>query len=237
LRISTLIGGLCGVLAAACAFSANAVAASACASSYSYAGLSAAAASHGVSARITPLANPLVSKGHVAGWIGVGGDGYGPHGSSEWIQVGLSAFEGSLYSNIYYEVRQPGYAAQYIRVKATVKPGESHRMAVLEVRNKPNAWRVWVDGKPVSPAYYLPGSHTGWNPQATSESWNASTHVCNNFAYSFQGIAVSAKPGGVWHGLGRNVPFQDAGYAMSRRSPAGFVAASSTLLRQLNSNG
>ena len=32
------------------------------------------------------------SSSHVAGWVGVGGPGLGPHGEDEWLQVGLATF-------------------------------------------------------------------------------------------------------------------------------------------------
>ena len=237
MRTSPLIRVLFGALAAACtacAIPAYASAATACSLDYSYAGLLASTRSHGISAVLSPMASPEVVKGHVAGWVGVGGAGFGPGGSSEWLQVGLGAFPGSV-SSIYYEVRQPDWAAKYIQVKANIAPGERHRVAVLEVRGRPNVWRVWMDGHAVSPPYYLAGSHAGWKPQASAESWNDSAGVCNNYAYSFSGISLAAHPGGSWHSLSSpGFKFEDPGYTMTRRSPTSFIAASSDLLRRLN---
>lgn len=229
---------LFGALAAACIACAvpayASPAAATCARTYSYAGMTASSRSHGISAVISPMASPEVIKGHVAGWVGIGGDGFGPGGSSEWIQIGLSAFPGSV-SSIYYEVRRPDWAAKYVLVKANVAPGEHHRVAVLEVHGRPSVWRVWMDGHAVSPPYWLPGSNVGWKPQATAESWNDSSHVCNNYAYSFSGILLSSRPGGSWHSLSsRGFEFEDAGYSMTRRSQTSFVAASRDLLRRLN---
>jgi len=224
---------LVGALAAACVAPGHAAAAAQCSKSYSYAGLTASTRSHGISATLTALALPDVLNGHVAGWVGVGGVGLGPGGSSEWIQVGLSAFPGTP-SKIYYEVRQPGWAAKYVEVKTSVALGERHRVGVLEARGKPNVWRVWVDGRPVSPMYYLPGSHAGWQPQATAESWNGDAGVCNNFAYGFEGISLMSKPGGAWRALSDpGFEFEDIGYSMTRRSPASFVASSRALLQTL----
>ena len=183
---------------------------------------------------LSPLAEPEVREGHVAGWVGVGGEGFGPGGSSEWIQVGLSAFPGGG-SSVYYEVKQPDSAANYVQVQANIAPGESHRVAVLEVHGRPSVWRVWMDGRAVSPMYYLPGSHAGWRPQATAESWNDNSGVCNNYAYAFSGIALATAPGGSWHGLkSRGVEFENAGYSLARSSPGSFIAASSELLRSLS---
>jgi hypothetical protein len=108
-------------------------------------------------------------------------------------------------------------------------------VAVLEVHGRPSVWRVWLDGHAVSPPYWLPGSHVGWKPEATAESWNDSSRVCNNYAYSFSGISLSSRPGGSWHSLNsRGFEFEDAGYSMTRRSQTSFVAASRELLRRLN---
>ena len=61
----------------------------------------------GVSARIAPLRAPNVAGGHVAAWVGIGGEGLGPGGATEWIQAGLSAFaDGRI--ELYYEVTLPG---------------------------------------------------------------------------------------------------------------------------------
>ena len=237
-RTSPLITMLFGALACICAagaIPAYAWAAATCSRTYSYAGMTASSPSHGISAVLSPIATPDVRKGHVAGWVGVGGDGFGPDGSSEWIQVGLSAFPGSG-SSIYYEVQQPDIGANYVEVQANIAPGERHRVAVLEVHGRPSVWRVWLDGRAVSPPYYLPGSHVGWKPQATAESWNNNANVCNNYAYSFSGISLAAAPGGGWHSLNsRGFEFEDAGYSMTRRSPTSFIAASRELLRRLNS--
>jgi hypothetical protein len=196
--------------------------------------MTAASPSHGISAVLSPIASPEVRKGHVGGWVGVGGEGFGPSGSSEWIQVGLSAFPESG-SSIYYEVKQPDSSASYVPVQTNIAPGEHHRVAVLEVRGHPSRWRVWLDGRAISPAYYLPLSHAGWKPQATAESWNDNGQVCNNYAYSFSDISVAAAPGGSWHTLNsRGAEFEDEGYSLKRRSPTSFIAASTELLRRLN---
>jgi hypothetical protein len=227
---------LVGALAATCGAApipAQASGAATCSRTYAYAGMTAASPSHGISAVLSPMVSPNVRKGHVAGWVGVGGDGFGPGGSSEWIQVGLSAFPGSG-SSIYYEVRQPDTAASYVQVRADIPPGEHHRVAVLEVHGRPNVWRVWLDGHAVSPPYYLPGSNVGWKPQATAESWNNNAKVCNDYAYSFSGISLAAAPGGSWHNLNsRGLEFADTGYSLTRRSPTSFIAASRELLRRL----
>jgi hypothetical protein len=74
----------------------------------------------------------------------------------------------------------------------------------------------------------------GWKPQATAESWNDDGQVCNDYAYSFSGISLAEAPGGKWQSLNsRGFEFEDAGYSMTRRSPASFIAASRELLASL----
>src|SRR5579862_7080382 len=170
---------------AALALVAGVATASACGKNgYSYAGLGAPTYGSGISAVITPLGPFAISAGHVAGWVGVGGPGEGPNGTDEWLQIGLSGFPG-LYSDVYYEVTLPNQAPAYHEVVANPPAGHAYKVAVLEER--PNWWRVWLDGQPVSPAYYLPESHNAFMPIATAESWDGGTGgACNDFLYSFQ---------------------------------------------------
>src|SRR4051812_9020353 len=82
-------------VAAACALAAptGGAAVGACgASGYSYAGVAGWTAVRGVAATLTAEAWPDVASGHVAAWVGVGGSGYGPRGTDEWIQAGLAGF-------------------------------------------------------------------------------------------------------------------------------------------------
>src|SRR5439155_2333544 len=92
---------------------------------YSYAGLQEAGSSFGIQAAVTALTVPAVSAGHVAAWVGVGGVGEGPHGTSEWLQVGLSAFSGGLMS-LYYEVALPGRVPVYTELESQVAAGRPH---------------------------------------------------------------------------------------------------------------
>jgi hypothetical protein len=199
-------------------------AAAACGSRpYAYAGVTGTTAVSGVGAEIATLAVPRVSQGHVAAFVGVGGPGLGPNGSNEWIQIGLSGFAGGA-SSVYYEVARPGRAPQYTELKADVRPGERHRIAVLEVRGRPNWWRVWLDGATATAPVYLPASHGRWNPMATAESWNPGGSACNEYAYRFDRVSVAAEPGGAWQGLLDHYAFSDPGYRIVRRSDVAFVA-------------
>jgi len=193
-----------------------------CAADYSYAGFADAGGAHGVRAELTPLSRPGVAWGHVAGWVGVGGPGMGPNGEDAWIQVGYSGFFGSG-NRLYYEVARPGRAPRYSEVLATVAPGETHRVAVLEMADRHEHWRVWVDGVPASEPVYLPGSHGTWTPIATAESWNAGKRACNRFSYRFKRVMVARAAGGGWRALSPGHVFEDPGYRV-RMEPSGFLA-------------
>src|SRR5438045_9149384 len=102
MRVLRPIGALLGALAAACAVCVGqgaAAAASCGSSSYAYAGLQSFGVVHGVSATITSLATPLVSRGHVAGWVGVSS-----RSGQAWIQTGVSACPGDATGHVYVEV-------------------------------------------------------------------------------------------------------------------------------------
>jgi len=195
---------------------------------YAYAGHQATRVAHGIRATITPTASPNVVSGHVAGWIGVGGTQAGPRGTAEWLQTGYASMapESTIY--IYYEVTVPGKAPAYHEVKADVKPGEKHDFAVLEVGGRNSWWRVWVDGKPVTKAIHLPGSHTDWYPQAMAENWNGNAGSCNSYAYRFSNVRLAQQSGGVWQTLKDRSMFEDPGYQVvqTSRDPSNFVATS-----------
>ena len=179
---------------------------------FSYAGLESDAKAHGVSATLSTTVAPAVTDGHVGGWIGVGGVNAGPNGVAEWLQTGYAAFSSDDTSEIYYEVTVAGSAPHYTELAANVGAGVSHRFAVLEMAGKPSWWRVWVDGKPVSPPIHLPGSHGAWYPQAVAENWNGGTGACNTYSYRFQDVALATQNGGVWRPLNASYTYQDPGY-------------------------
>lgn len=187
---------------------------------YAYAGLIGVEAVGGVRATISASSVPAVKRGHVAGWVGVGSPTAGPNGEAQWIQVGLSGFEGGA-SQLYYEITRPGRSPEYATVVEKVEPGESYAVAVVEVR--PNRWRVEVDGRVVSPEVSLPGSNRKWEPVVTSESWNAGAG-CNGFSYRFSGVAAYRK--GAWRPLGEATVLSDKGYGLKKRTASAFLATS-----------
>jgi hypothetical protein len=211
------------VAVAALALVGSVATASACGrNGYSYAGLGAPTVGSGISAVITPFGPFSIPNGHVAGWVGVGGPGEGPNGTDEWVQIGLSGFPG-LYSDVYYEVARPGHYPEYHEVVKDPPSDHSYRVAVLE--DRPNYWRVWLNGRAVSPSIYLPQSHDKFMPIATAEAWDGGTGgVCNNFLYSFQRVKIAHRPAGLFHNL-------TGGYKISsntttvERAGTAFIAA------------
>jgi hypothetical protein len=189
---------------AAAALTGGAARAFACGNSngYSYAGLASPSNAFGISALITPLGAFDVLNGHVAGWVGVGGPGEGPNGTNEWLQVGLSGFPGINGSDIYYEVELPGRFPTYHQVNANLPAGKPVKVTVLEMHNRPDWWRVWVNHQPASAPIRLPESHNRWSPIATAESWDGGTGgTCNTFLYRFRHVSVAHVAGGGWHPL------------------------------------
>ena len=200
------------------------------ASEFAYAGLQSDSKAHGVAATLVPIKAPYVVDGHVGGWVGVGGTNAGPGGVAEWLQVGFAAFSGANpdTSTMYYEVTVPGAAPKYHELAASVTPGTKHRVSVLEMAGRNSWWRVWVDGRTVSPPIHLPGSHGAWYPQAVAENWNGGTGACNGFEYGFTDIKLAQASGGKWAPLESSTAFQDAGYKVVKTSavPGSFVATS-----------
>jgi hypothetical protein len=218
-------------LATACAFAAPGRAAAAPATcgegAYAYAGIGGSQLVSGVSARIAPTAAPTVRDGHVDGWVGVGGPGKGPHGTDEWLQTGLTSVPGGTGNSIYYELVRPGHSDVTHMLRRNVAVGEQHLFAVREVANRPNWWRVWLDGSPASPPVFLAASHGRWTAQAIGESWaGATSGPCNSYAYFFGNVAVTSVEGGAWSPFRHVQSFQDANYTLVRKSTSSFLARS-----------
>jgi hypothetical protein len=228
-RIFLVLAALSLALVAASVADGRSSGSNACgAREYSYAGLQSETRAHGVGATLVPLATPAVSAGHVGAWIGVGGTEAGPNGDAEWIQIGFSAFHSDRMSRIYYEVAVPGAEPRYLELDTSVKPGEKHSFKVLELARRKAWWRVWLDGKAVSPAIHLPGSHGAWYPQAVAESWNGDVRACNKFGYRFSNVKLAHADGGGWQPLKQSIVFHDPGYRLvqTSRVPRSFLATS-----------
>ena len=165
---------------------------------------------YGISAQITQLSPFDALNGHSAGWVGVGGPGQGPHGSNEWLRVGSVGFPGITGSDIYYEVALPGHYPSYHQVSTGVAVGAYTKVTVLEMHNRPNLWRVWVNHKPVSAPIRLPESHDGLMATVTSETWDGGTggRMCNGSLYSFRHVSIARAPGGDWQQLTNAYPIE-----------------------------
>ena len=128
---------------------------------------------------------------------------------------------------MYYEVTLPGADPVYHEIGANVQPGEKHRFSVLEMTGRKSWWRVWLDGRAVSPPIHLPGSHGKWYPQAVAENFNGGSGTCNAFSYEFSNLALAHSNGGTWRPFTASEIFQDPGYRVVRGSTAtNFLALS-----------
>jgi hypothetical protein len=186
---------------------------------YTYAGHQATHKGHGVRATISAVRAPEVAAGHVAGWVGVGGPGQGANGETLWLQAGLGAMPG-MGTFVYGEVVLPGREPQFLLLEEDVPVGASRRIAILEMSKRPERWRIWVNGKPVSKPFHLPGSSERWAPIATAESWNGGEAACNSFAYRFERVSVSHGRGGSWFAFKPGHRFRDADYRLRQLAAA-----------------
>jgi hypothetical protein len=195
---------------------------------YTYAGIFSPPPANGISATITPLTAFEVKSGHVAAWVGIGGPGKGPHGQDEWLQIGLSAFPDFNGNHLYYELALPGSTPTYTELEPNLPFGSSTRVAVLEVRDKPNYWRVWVNQSPASPPIHLPASHHRLQPTATAESWDGGTDgPCNTFLYRFRNLTTPRTRGG-WQPLTNAYTITDTNTHIRRSANGTFLATQDT---------
>ena len=199
-----------------------------CRSDYDYAGAQDARPRSGIRARIRAVGQPRVAAGHVAGWLGVGGPGRGPNGTTEWLQAGYSAMF-DWPQQIYYEVTLPDKATRYYTIKEALAPGETHLLAVVEVKGKRSTWQVLLDGRAVSPEITLPGSHNRFAPQVLAETWNAGTRKCNDYSYSFRDIRIARALGGSWRLPTAGYVWRDRHNQAVKLSRDAFVARSTNV--------
>lgn len=174
-------------------------------------------------ATVEMTADPRIDRGHVAAWVGVGGVGMGPHGTSQWLQVGLSATDEAP-TSLYYELALPNRTPRFVTLPGAVHVGTAHRVGVVEIWSRPGWWRVWLDGLPVTKPIRLVASHARWAPVATAESWNGGVDACNGFSYRFTNIRTSLpdEPQ-AWSPLSDSYLIQAPGYSALRRPAASLV--------------
>ena len=205
--------------------SANAAANGCGSTPYSYAGVETNLGTHGIAATVTVARAAVVTSGHVAGWIGVGGPGKGANGTNAWIQIGLNAEPGRD-NVIYAEAWIPGRGQVYKEL-GEAPTGQHVRLAILEVKGQPGTWRAWVDGRPVTDPVVLRGSERGtWQADALGESWRSGSQVCNSYAYRFENVRYATAAGGVWRSVAGTVSLQDPGYEVVSQAADAFVATS-----------
>jgi hypothetical protein len=189
------------------------------AAGYAYAGYQATGKAYGVRAVIAAVGPPIVSGGHVAGWIGLGGPGQGPGGTDMWIQAGLASVPG-MGTFLYTEIVSPYRSHQVLQLEHNVLPGEERLIAVVEMARRPGHWRIWVNGRPVTAPIALPGSSGRWAPIATAESRRGRGGASNSFAVRFEGVSVALRRGGGWAPFERGHRFSDRGSRLRSLTPA-----------------
>lgn len=222
--MSALVGATTAATAGrACLSGANA-------QGYSYAGHQATHRGHGVRATIELTRAPHIEAGHVAGWVGVGGPGQGAKGGDAWIQAGIAAMPG-MPPMLYAEITREGRDPEFILLREGVKPGQEHRVAVLEMPRRTGWWRILVNDEPATGPIRLRGSSGRWAPIATAESWNGGTAACNAFGFRFERVSVSYGRGGSWRPFVSGHRFLDEGSRLRTLAspgtlPYAFVASS-----------
>jgi hypothetical protein len=99
------------------------------------------------------------------------------------------------------------------------------------MHERPNMWRIWVNGAAAAQPIYLPGSHGRWAPIATAESWDGgSSGMCNGFLYRFNRVSIARVPGGGWQRLAGGYPISSSETRLARNSRKGsFLAAQGEL--------
>ena len=166
--------------------------------------------------KVPRLVFPLVAKTVL--W-----DNYGdPRGNGRHAGIDMGTF-------VYAEVVLPARDPQFILIEEDVPVGASRRVAILEMSRRPDRWRVWLNGKPVTKPFYLPGSSARWAPIATAESWNGGEAACNSFAFRFERVSVSHGRGGSWFAFQPGEDFRDAGYRLRQLAAAPAASRARTL--------
>jgi hypothetical protein len=134
------------------------------------------------------------ASNHVAGWIGVGGPGLGPHGADEWLQVGLATFGDSNEGRLYYELARPGHAPEYVELATGIVPGIKVRVAVLELQFARDAWIVvspaGIAARSTSRAAIAPGRRSR-QPRATRSRRGATATRTASAASSWQAVTAA----------------------------------------------
>ena len=186
---------------------------------YSYAGHQATHRGHGVRATLTMDREPSVHIGHVAGWIGVGGQDQGADGHDAWIQVGIASMPGNGVA-VYAEIARSGTPPKLVLVQEGVEVGQPSSSPSSRWLDARAGGAMWVDGSPVTAPIRMSGSSGRWAPMATAESWNAGTSTCNSFGFRFEDVSVSYGAGGSWRAFVPGHRFLDEGTTLGDVTPS-----------------
>ncbi len=126
---------------------------------------------------------------------------------------------------LYYELTLPGSKPTYHQLAPEWPFDKPVRIALLEMRARPNHWRVWVNGGAVTAPIALPASHGRFRPMATAESHDVGTATCNTFLYRFHHVTIARAPGGGWRPLNRGYPISDPATRLRQDDRGAFLAA------------
>ena len=148
-------------------------------------------------------------------------------GSGSWLQAGVAAFPGEK-PFVYAEVVRPDRQPDLRTIASNVAAGRAHRLAVLEIKQRPGWWRVWVNGSVAVDAIRLVGTAGGWKPIATAESWSGDGQACNTFAFRFEQVALADARGGSWRPFAPGRRFLDLGYRLRQLEPSSNGRAAAT---------
>ena len=223
LLLATLLAALLATTAATASSPRAASAPKSCWAGYSYDGVQSTARGFGVSAVLTMQSRSVVSAGHVAAWVGVGGAGMGPGGSDAWVQAGIAQDVGGS-DHLYFEFKRPGDAHATSVTLAEVQTGKSHTITIFERFAQRNAWLVRIDGARVSDPIVLPGSHGAFSPVASAENWDGDAAACNHYSFDFSNLAVATQFGSGWQPFDLSRVLRDPAYLIALRAN-GFTAS------------
>ncbi len=138
--------------------------------------------------------------------------------------MGLNSVPGRG-NKLYFEVMRPGGHQRYGESTTGVANRRVLRVAVLETSGHSGVWRIWVNGRPLTGAISLPGSHGRLLPMAMGESWDGGHPACNRYRYRFEDVSIAGAPGGSWHAASDVTVLQDPGYRVVRRAHDSFDAS------------
>lgn len=187
---------------------------------YTYAGIQGITRAYGIAADIVMRSSPQLDNNqssHSVAWIGLNSE------RERWIQVGIATV-GNEEDRFYYEIGNPKLESGYfVTFLGKVEVGDSHRVTLLATASQPDSWRVWINGRPVSPVIRLP--NFSWRMTYVGAENRRSDSGCNEFSYEFGNVRIAKVPGGVWRPLKRYSLRKDVPYQISFTDSNSFIAS------------